>query len=81
VASIGAWHLPKSPSLGDAAIAIRFTRLVLSRYESKVDGDLAAIFEAMRIVDAGNEDLGCPRANAWNGSETDDPRVILADQF
>jgi len=65
----------------DSSVAIGLTGLVLTRNESEVSRDLATVFEAMRIVDAGNEDLGRPRSNAWNGSKSDNPRISLADSL
>ncbi len=50
---------PRGASLGDAAVAIGFAGLLLARHETEVLGDLSTVFKTFRIVDAGDEDLGC----------------------
>ena len=51
-------------SLGDAAVAIGFAGLILPRHQTEVRRDLASILKAMRIVDAGDEDLSGARSDA-----------------
>ena len=68
-------------SLGDAAIAVRLTGLVLARDQPEVGRDLASVLEAVGIVDARNEDLGGTRSNAGDGSDTLDTWIIFADGF
>ena len=66
-------------TLGDAAIAIRFTGLVLTRNQAEVSGYLAAICEAIGIIDTGDEDLGSSRPNTRDSFDSLDTRISLAD--
>ncbi len=68
-------------TLGDASVAIGFARLVLPRDETEVGRDLASVFKAMWIVNAGNQYLGGPWSDAGNRLQTDDSRVSPADRF
>jgi len=53
----------------------------LSRHQSEVGGDLATIFEPMRIVDAGNENLCGAWADSGDCLDACDTRIILTDRF
>lgn len=68
-------------AFGDAAIAICLAGLILARDQAEVSGDLSTVFETMRIVDTGNEDLCCARSDTGYGSNAFDAMVIFADGF
>ena len=58
--------------------------MVLARNQTEVGGDLASVFKAMRIVDAGDEDLGRPRSDAGNRHdrvECEDRVLPIASSF
>lgn len=42
---------------------------------------MATIFEAMRIIQASDQNLSCSRSNTRYGSRSNDTRICLADLF
>lgn len=68
-------------TFGDPSVAVGLAGLVLPRNESEVGGDLTTVFGSIGIVGAGNQDFCSSGADAWNGGQTLDAFVVLADRF
>ena len=62
--------------LGDVATTLGLARAVLARHEAKVRLDLVGVTEAPDIVEGRDEGGGGDRADAGNGAQPLDPRVL-----
>jgi hypothetical protein len=62
--------------LGDVATALGLARAALAGHEAKVRLDLVGVPEALDIIDGGDEGGGGDRADAGDGAQTLDARIV-----